>query len=354
MRRSAPQFWWRQKPGATAWLLRPVARIWGAAAVWRMGQPPALRPSVPVVCVGNFVVGGAGKTPTAIALARMARGKGLKPGLLASGYGSGVKAPVLVDPAVHTADDVGDEALLLAAVAPTVVSPDRAAGARRLLEERIDILIMDDGFQNPSLVHDLSLVAVDASAGIGNGLTIPAGPLRAPLIPQIRRADALLVIGEGVGADPVIRLAARAGRATQRARIRPTRVRDWRKEPILAFAGIGNPEKFFATLIEAHAPVARTLSFPDHYRYADIDARKLIQLADAEHLRLVTTEKDMVRLGGQSGALAELRGRAEPFHVILEFENPTAIGEMLDEAVRNAALAQKAPPAPAYMEPVSR
>ena len=340
MRRTAPDFWWRSEPTAAALALWPVARIWGAVAAWRMAKPPGYRAPVAVVCVGNFVVGGAGKTPTAIALARMARGRGLRPGLLASGYGGAATAPILVDPAVHTADAVGDEALLLAAVAPTVVSRDRVAGARRLVAEDVEIIIMDDGFQNPSLVHDLSLVAVDAAAGIGNGLTIPSGPLRAPLKPQIRRADALLVIGEGEAADPLIRAAARAGTAILRARIRPTRVKEWRKDPILAFAGIGHPEKFFATLAEAHAPVARTLSFPDHYNYGEVDAVKLLEIADAEHLRLVTTEKDMVRLSGKTGALGKLRERIEPFHVILEFENPVAIGEMLDEAIRKAAMAQ--------------
>ena len=147
-------------------------------------------------------------------------------------------------------------------------------------------------------------------------------------------------MGDGEAADPIVRAAARAGRATLRARIKPTRVKDWRKDPILAFAGIGHPEKFFATLAETHAPVAKTLSFPDHYAYSDVDAEKLIQLADSEKLRLVTTEKDMVRLTGRTGALARLRERVEPFHVFLEFENPKAIGEMLDEAVRKAYLGE--------------
>jgi tetraacyldisaccharide 4'-kinase len=340
MRRSAPDFWWRNEPTAAALALWPVSRIWGAAAAWRMAKAGGYRAPVAVVCIGNFVVGGAGKTPTAIALARMARGRGLRPGLLASGYGGAATAPILVDPATSTADQVGDEALLLAAVAPTVVSRDRAAGAKRLVEENVDIIIMDDGFQNPSLIHDLAIVAVDAAMGVGNGRVIPAGPLRAPLKPQITRADALLVIGNGEAADPLVRAAARAGTATLRARIKPTRVKEWRKEPILAFAGIGHPEKFFATLKDTHAPVARTLSFPDHYSYGEADAVKLLEMADTEKLRLVTTEKDMVRLAGKPGALAKLRERIEPFHVILEFDNPVAVSEMLDEAVRKAALAQ--------------
>jgi tetraacyldisaccharide 4'-kinase len=342
MKRTAPAFWWRPRRSAVAILLAPAARIFGTAAAWRMAKPPVFRPHVPVICVGNFVVGGAGKTPTVIALARMARGKGLKPGLLASGYGGTGKGPTLVDPATHTADEVGDEGLLLAAVAPTVVSADRLAGARRLAEENIDIIIMDDGFQNPWIVHDLSLVLVDAAIGIGNGMVMPAGPLRAPLKPQMQRADALLVIGDGPAADPIVRAAARAGRVTLRARIRPTRVKDWRKDPILAFAGIGHPEKFFATLADAHAPVTRTLGFADHYTYTDIDAEKLMQVADADNLRLVTTEKDMVRLAGKTGALARLHARAEAFHVLLEFENPKAISEMIDETVQKAALAQRA------------
>jgi tetraacyldisaccharide 4'-kinase len=340
MRRSAPEFWWRSEPTAAALALWPVARVWGGLAAWRMGKGEGYRPPVAVVCVGNFVVGGAGKTPTAIALARMARGRGLRPGLLASGYGGAATSPILVDPEKHTAGEVGDEALLLAAVAPTVVSRDRAAGARLLVKENVDIIIMDDGFQNPSLVHDLALVAVDAGVGIGNGMTIPAGPLRAPLKPQIQRADALLVIGEGTQAENLVRASARAGTAVLYARIKPTRVKEWRKDPILAFAGIGHPEKFFATLKNAHAPVARTLSFPDHYSYGEADAVKLLEMADAEKLRLVTTEKDMVRLAGKTGMLAKLRERIEPFHVILEFDNPVAVSEMLDEAVRKASLAQ--------------
>jgi len=337
----APDFWWNPEARGAALALWPVARIWGSVAAWRMAKPSRYRAPVPVICVGNFTVGGAGKTPTAIALARMARGRGLKPGILATGYGGRVRAPVLVDPSIHDAGSVGDEALLLAAAAPTVVARDRVEGARRLVAEGVDIIVMDDGFQNPALAVDLSLVAVEASVGIGNGRTVPAGPLRAPLTPQLRRAGALLVIGEGAAADPLVRAAARAGRPTVRARIRPARVREWRKDPILAFAGIGHPQKFFATLAETHAPVARTLSFPDHYAYTAIDADKLLAIADTDKLRLVTTEKDFARLKGATGTLAKLRERAEPFHVLLEFENPTAIGEMIDEAVRKAALAQR-------------
>jgi tetraacyldisaccharide 4'-kinase len=337
----APDFWWNPDSRGAALALWPIARIWGAVAAWRMAKPPGYRAPVPVICVGNFTVGGAGKTPAAIALARLARGRGLKPGILATGYGGKLRAPLVVDPSQHSSARVGDEALLLASAAPTVVTRDRVEGARLLVEQGVDLIVMDDGFQNPALAVDLSLVAVDAALGIGNGRTVPAGPMRAPLTPQLRRAGALLVVGEGTAADPLIRAAARAGRPTVRARIKPSRLREWRKDPILAFAGIGHPQKFFATLAETHAPVARTLSFPDHYAYTAIDADKLLAIADADKLRLVTTEKDFARLAGATGKLAKLRERAEPFHVFLEFENPTAIGEMIDEAVRKAALAQR-------------
>jgi tetraacyldisaccharide 4'-kinase len=335
--RKAPAFWWRERGSPAAMVLWPAARVWSAASAWRMRRPPQYRPPVPVICVGNFVVGGAGKTPTAIALARIARGRGLKVGLLATGYGGRETGPLLVDPDRHDADRVGDEPLLLAAAGPTVVANDRAAGARLLVKEGVDLIVMDDGFQNPSLAKDLSLVVVDATVGIGNGRVVPAGPLRAPLQLQLQRADALIVIGEGTAAEPLVRAAARSGRATLRGHLRPTKARGWRKQPILAFAGIGRPEKFFATLTELHAPVARTVSFPDHHRYTDAEAAELIAAAAAGNLRLVTTEKDRVRLAGRNGAAGTLHDTAEALQVMLEFENLTAIGETIDAAVRAAA-----------------
>lgn len=334
---TAPAFWWRDRGSLAALALWPAAQLWGAASAWRMKRTPRYRPPVPVICIGNFVVGGAGKTPTALALARIARGRGLKPGLLASGYGGREVGPLLVEPGRHTADQVGDEPLELAAAGPTVVAKDRAAGARRLVAEGVDLILMDDGFQNPSVAKDLSLVVVDARVGIGNGRVVPAGPLRAPLALQIRRADMLLVVGEGAAAEPLVRAAARTGRGTLRGQLRPSKVRDWRKQPILAFAGIGRPDKFFSTLAEAQAPVVRTVSFPDHHRYTDAEAAELIAAAEAGKLRLVTTQKDRLRLAGRTGMAGRLHEAAEALQVVLEFENPTAIGETIDAAVRAAA-----------------
>jgi tetraacyldisaccharide 4'-kinase len=314
-------------------MLWPASKLYGQVAAWRMGREPRFRPPATVVCVGNFVVGGAGKTPTCLALARIARGRGLKPGYLTRGYGGSAKGPLRVDLGNHDAETVGDEPLLLAAAAPTVVGGDRVAGARLLLEAGVDLIIMDDGFQNPSLAKDLSLVCIDAEVGIGNGMVTPSGPLRAPLALQLRKADALIVIGEGERAEPLIRLAARAGRPVLRAAVKPARVREWRKEPLLAFAGIGRPEKFFATLGAAGATVKRSIPFPDHHRFSESDAETLLARAETEKLRLVTTEKDMARLAGApGGALKTLREKASAFAVTLEFENAGAVGEMMEAA----------------------
>jgi tetraacyldisaccharide 4'-kinase len=334
---TAPAFWWRADPGIAALALWPAARLWGAAASWRMKRPARFRPPVPVVCVGNFVVGGAGKTPTAIALARIARGRGLKPGFLTRGYGGSESGPVLVVASPDAARRFGDEAPLLAAAAPTVLSHDRAAGAALLVEQRVDLVIMDDGFQNPSLAKDFVFVAVDAGVGIGNGRIMPAGPLRAPLELQLRHADVLVVIGEGAAAEPLVRAAARAGRPTCRARFRPLRVKEWRKGPILAYAGIGRPEKFFETLAGIRAPVARTRGFADHHRFTDAEIEQLLDQAAYEKLRLVTTEKDLARLRGMGGAATRLADRSDAFPIVLEFENPVAVGEMIGDAFTRAA-----------------
>ncbi len=329
----APRFWWRPERSTAAVLLWPAAKVYGQVAAWRMNRTPGFRPPAPVICVGNFVVGGAGKTPTCLALARIAKGRGLKPGYLTRGYGGSARGPLRVDLGKHDAATVGDEPLLLAAAAPTVVGGDRIAGARLLLEQGVDLIIMDDGFQNPSLAKDLSLVCIDAEIGIGNGMVTPSGPLRAPLALQLRKADALIVIGEGERGEPLIRAAARAGRPVLRAAIKPARVREWRKEPLLAFAGIGRPEKFFATLAAAGATVTRKVPFPDHHRFSESDAQTLLARAEAEKLRLVTTEKDMARLAGATGgALAQLREKASAFAVTLEFENAGAVGEMIEAA----------------------
>jgi tetraacyldisaccharide 4'-kinase len=288
----APAFWW-EKPGAASALLSPLAAIYGAVAARRLVQPGS-RADIPVICVGNPTVGGAGKTPTAIAIARLLVAAGEKPMFLTRGYGGRLAGPVMVDPA-HTAMQVGDEPLLLARVAPTVVAEERVSGARLAADSGASVIVMDDGFQNPSLIKDLSLLVVDAR-GTGNGRVIPAGPLRAPLEPQLVRASALLIAGE---TDSAIEAAARArGLPVFHGQLEPApgAVAALRAGKVLAFAGIGDPEKFFATLAAAgiDAPVRR--SFPDHHRYSVKEARALLREADQSNLQLLTTEKDAARL----------------------------------------------------------
>jgi tetraacyldisaccharide 4'-kinase len=305
----APGFWWSE-PGIAAALLSPLAAIYGAVAARRLAQG-GVRAGVPVICVGNPTVGGAGKTPTAIAIARLLLAAGRQPMFLTRGYGGRLAGPVMVEPA-HTAVQVGDEPLLLARVAPTIVAEDRVAGARFARDKGASVIVMDDGFQNPSVTKDLSLLVIDAR-GTGNGRVLPAGPLRAPLEPQLDRASAVLIVGGGLSA---LESAARSrGLPVFHGVLEPAAdvVASLRDTRVLAFAGIGDPEKFFATLGAAgiDAPVRR--SFGDHHRYSVIEARALLRDAEKAGLQLLTTEKDLARLKDDTavGALAQ-RARALP------------------------------------------
>ena len=258
----APAFWWKE-PGAAAALLSPLAAVYGSIAARRLMQPGE-RVGIPVICVGNPTVGGAGKTPTAIAIAKMLTAAGERPMFLTRGYGGRLAGPLTVE-AGHTAVQVGDEPLLLARVAPTIVAEDRVAGARLAANKGASVIVMDDGFQNPSLVKNFSVLVVDAR-GAGNGRVLPAGPLRAPLDPQLDRASAIFFVGDNA---PAIEAAARErGLPVFHGKLEPDpdAVAAARTKKVLAFAGIGDPEKFFATLSAAgiDAPVRR--GFADHHR----------------------------------------------------------------------------------------
>ena len=331
----APSFWWR-KPGLPAFLLFPLSALWGLASGWRMELAPSASVSVPVLCVGNFVTGGAGKTPTAIAICQAARKSGLKPGFLSRGHGGSLTGPVQVDTAVHHAAEVGDEPLLLAEVAPTVISVDRPAGAARLIALGCDFIILDDGFQNPKLAKDLNVVVVDARRGIGNGMTMPSGPLRAPLSIQMALADAVIIIGEGTGGDLAIRETARRGKPVYLARVVPERKTGWKKKRYLAFAGIGDPVKFFLSLESAGAELVARHGFPDHHVYSDEEIEELLAEADEKELALITTSKDMARLHHAGHAADRLAERAEVFEVKLEFDDPRTLALLLEETRVNA------------------
>ncbi|HUG62484.1 MAG TPA: tetraacyldisaccharide 4'-kinase [Methylomirabilota bacterium] len=336
----APGFWWR--PGSAAsLLLAPVGAAVGRIAARRMARPSGLPPPIPVLCVGNFVAGGAGKTPTAIALARIVTAAGMKPAFLTRGYGGRLKGPVIVDPSEHGVVDVGDEALLLARAAPTVVARKRPWAFPLLQDTGADIVIMDDGFQNPSVVKMLSLVVVDAAVGIGAGRVIPAGPLRAPLAEQLPRADAVLVIGEGEGGRDMVRRAARAGKPVLHARIVSNGLTSLAGTRVYAFAGIGRPQKFFDSLVDEGLDVVGTREFADHHTFTGLDAREILTAAAALDATILTTEKDAVRLAGSSGGpQAELTEKTIVVPIACVFEDEARVRQMIVEA-RKAWIARR-------------
>jgi tetraacyldisaccharide 4'-kinase len=311
-----PAFW--RRPEGIASLLAPLAAAYGAVAAWRMTRPGAAA-GVPVVCIGNLTVGGAGKTPAAMAVAKLLQDAGRRPFVLSRGYGGRLAGPVQVDPDAHDAAEVGDEPLLLARVAPTIVARDRVAGAAAARAAGADVIVMDDGFQNPSLHKDISLVVIDGRRGIGNGKVLPAGPLRAPLDAQLARAHGLLVIGDPGGAAAALAVA--RALPVFRGRLEPdaAALAALRSHKVLAFAGIGDPEKFFATLHDAGIDVRAHQAFPDHHPYRRAEAAGLIARAERESLVLVTTEKDLVRLQRQDD-LRALAGvaRALPVELVVE------------------------------------
>jgi tetraacyldisaccharide 4'-kinase len=326
-----PAFWWRT-PGLASGLLSPISAIYGAIVAQRMASTGA-RAGVPVLCVGNFTLGGAGKTPTAMLLARLLQKAGERPFCLSRGYGGSVAGTKRVDPQKDGAALVGDEALLLAAVAPTVVSRDRVAGAEMAKTTGASVIVMDDGLQNASLVKDFTLAVVDARRGIGNGKVFPGGPLRAPLATQLAKTDALLVIGDGDGARGIV---AAAKLPVFHGRLVPdaTAVAALRGRKVLAFAGIGDPDKFFATLDAAGIAVAERRAFPDHHRYTADEAAALLATAERDHLTLLTTGKDRARMADETLLMA-LAAKAQALPVKLEVDEIDALRAQVLAACRS-------------------
>jgi tetraacyldisaccharide 4'-kinase len=326
-----PAFWWRPGGGR---LLSPLAGIYGVVAALRM-RAQGGGVGVPVICVGNLTVGGAGKTPAALAIARLLLAAHERPFFLSRGYGGQSSGPLRVDPAVHSAAAVGDEPLLLARLAPTIVARDRLAGAKAARRGAATVIVMDDGFQNPTLAKELAILMVDGRRGIGNGRTIPAGPLRAPLETQISHAQAIVIVGRPDGLTALVERARRHNVAIFHARLEPDgpTIAALGDRRVLAFAGIGDPEKFFATLGENGIAVAERASFPDHHRYTAAEAQALLACADKENLVLVTTEKDLARLSGEP-ALAALAARASALPVRFVVDEADAFRDMILASVK--------------------
>ena len=315
----APAFWWRE-PGVASALLAPVAAIWGMVAARRMARA-GTRAARPVVCVGNVTVGGSGKTPTCLKLASLLRELGLQPVFLTRGYGGSLAGPVVVDPARHDSAQVGDEALLLARSGPTIVARDRPSGAALAVEIGADVVVMDDGLQNPSLVKDVALAVFDGAVGIGNGRVLPAGPLRAPMEAQWARIDAVLVIGPGAPGERMADAARGRGLRVLSGRLAPSgdAAEALAGRRVLAFAGIGRPAKFFATCRSLGLEVAVERAFPDHHPYSPGEIAALLDEAEANGLVPVTTEKDAVRLAPLRETEARLGLiRTVPVEVVFE------------------------------------
>lgn len=313
-----PAFW--QGPNLLSDILMPLGDLYAAGGWLRQRLAAPRRVAVPVICVGNLVAGGAGKTPTVLAVLARLLARGRRPAALLRGYGGKLHGPLRVDRDRHDVEAVGDEALLLAGTAATWVARDRAAGAEAAAADGADTIVMDDGFQNPGLSKDLSLLVVDGIGGFGNGRLIPAGPLREPVGRGLARADAVVLVGPD--RHDVARRA--AGVPLLQARLHPRGPTSLQGRRLIAFAGIGRPSKFFETLQDLQAELIGTAEFPDHHPYRDSDLAPLITKAERAGASLITTEKDALRLP-QGLATA-----VEVLPVELVFSRPAALDRLLD------------------------
>ncbi len=327
-----PAFWWRRGSiGAAA--LAPLGGVYGAVAARRMARRGAAA-GIPVLCAGNFTLGGAGKTPTAMLLARLLAEMGERVFCLSRGYGGSLAGPKLLADHDHAAE-VGDEPLMLARVAPTVVARDRVAGAKLAREHGASVIVMDDGLQNSSLAKDLTIAVIDGKKGVGNGCVFPAGPLRAPLAAQLAASNALLVVGEGTGAADVTEAARARGLPVLHGKLvpEPASITALQGRKVMAFAGIGDPEKFFATAREAGIALAQCRAFPDHHNFSVEEVASLIMEADENGLALLTTEKDRARMIGDT--IAEtLAAQVHVLPVKMEVREMDELREMVKAALR--------------------
>lgn len=330
----APGFWWRPRPGALARLLQPVGWLYGAITLRRMRRS-GVQAGLPVICVGNFVAGGAGKTPTGIAIATLLLQRGETPFMLTRGYGGTLSGPIEVDPISHLASEVGDEALLLARQARTIVARERPAGAALAKALGASVIVMDDGLQNPSLAKHLRLAVVDGASGVGNGLCLPAGPLRAPLEGQFGSTDAVIVIGAGEAGMAVAKRARERGLAVLMAQLEPPPevVARLGGQAVMAVSGIGRPEKFVATLSAAKARIVAERAFGDHHAYVASDVSALIVEAKTRNCLIATTEKDMTKLGPLWPPAERERLIVVP--VALSFAEAAEIDALLDLALKS-------------------
>jgi tetraacyldisaccharide 4'-kinase len=315
-----PAFWHRP-PSLISRLLMPLGAVYGAVAARRLMRE-GFDAGIPVLCVGTYHVGGAGKTPTVLALVNLLREAGEAPIVLSRGYGGRLRGPIKVDPERHAASDVGDEPLMMAQSVPVVVARDRVDGVALARSQGASVIVMDDGFQNPAIAKDASLIVIDGDRGLGNGCVFPAGPLRAPLPPQLARTDALIIVGNGMAANAVAAAIAAQGGLVLRAQLTPNEASAaaLRGKRVLAFAGIGDPARFFRTLRAGGVEVVAEKAFADHHAFSVDEIDALVGAAKRDGLTLVTTEKDLARLRN-GGSLMPAAGDIVPFAVTLRFDD---------------------------------
>lgn len=319
-----PDFWRTDNPLAR--LLDPIGQIVGTVTARRAARPPVLQADAPVICIGNLTTGGTGKTPAVASIVRRLKARGRAPAVLIRGYGGRLKGPVRVDRDQHTVDDVGDEALLHAGNGPTWVARRRSDAARAALAGGADTLVMDDGHQHASLAKDLSLVVVDGRAGFGNGRVVPAGPLREPVAGGLARAQAAVVMGDAPSG-----LTRFLGKRLPVLRAHLAPGPEWlrlRGQRVVAFAGIGDPQKFHASLVAVGAVVAAFHPFDDHYAFRATDIQPILDEAYGIDALPVTTAKDAVRLD------PDQRQQVNVLPIDVTWEDPDALDALLDEALR--------------------
>lgn len=331
-----PKFWYgaegRESAPMLQMLAAPLAWIYGAVTASKMRNTTPEAVAAIVICVGNLPVGGTGKTPVVRAIRAVLAADGRKAQTLSRGHGGRLEGPLKVDAATHSAADVGDEPLLHARDGAAWIARDRLAGAQAMAADGADVIIMDDGFQNPALKKDLSLLVFDAEAGAGNGRVVPAGPLREPLAAGLARADAVILMGAAASGNlesPLTRALAGFSGPVLTAHLSPAGGAP--DGPLIAFAGIGRPLKFYDTLTALGGQLVDAISFDDHHPYTAADLKRLREHAAAHDARLITTEKDHVRLPPAD------RADILTLPVTAQFDDPAALQALLARGIAKAA-----------------
>ena len=327
----APDFWWREN-NLPSMVLAPISYLYGLVTRRPFGK--GVTSKVPIVCIGNFTAGGAGKTPVALSLAKLFQTRGDEVVFLSRGYGGSLSGPHLVSSTHDHAHGVGDEPLLLAKQAPTIIAKDRVAGLR-FIEEQFtpDLIIMDDGFQSARIKPHHALLVVDGQRGLGNGFVIPAGPLRAPLAIQLEHADSLLVVHGSqknhASIESLVRHFEEKQASVFNVSLKLTQDYDLASKRVVAFSGIGHPQKFFDTVEECGADLVSSMPFPDHHSFSEGEAANILLQANLFDAEIVTTAKDAIRLQGGTGNLAKLLDASKVIEVEAVFDTPPNLDDLV-------------------------